>query len=544
MATNSRRSNKRRSEIAEENRKRQKRKELTPEQKKERRQKRKEFNKKRKKRSTMSLGKKILLAICIILLVLVLVAIWFVATKMSKINTVELDPDKLNIYSDLQYDETGYLNVAVFGLDTRDNNDEMGTRSDTIMVVSLNRETKEVKIASVYRDTLLQHDDGTYNKANAAYSFGGVTEAIALLNKNLDLDIQHYVAVDFEALVYVINALGGIEVDVMAEELYYINGYGLEITENTGVTTEIVTTPGVQVLDGVQATAYARIRHVGNGDYQRTERQRYVLGKVLEKAQQADLGAINTIIDQVFPLIETNFSMTEILAYAKDIYKYVIGETVGFPFDKDTMIYGDAGDCVIPLTLMSNVEQLHTYLFPELSYTPSYNVQVISGDISSIYNGKERTLSLDGRIILDKIPNAEVKARCEAWMMQIADSLELATPIRQAITGVVFEVRQGYKSKDSKRQNADIANAANAYANGYIPCLMVMSAQIDDDIVARYNVAKWAILQGHIDMSATASTFTFFKQVIGFDFVQFMNDNQEYFKEKIQHVLEQLMRAE
>ena len=129
-------------------------------------------------------------------------------------------------------------------------------------------------------------------------------------------------------------------------------------------------------------------------------------------------------------------------------------------------------------------------------------------------------------------------------MMQVADSLELATPIRQAIIGVVFEVRQGYKSKDSKRQNADIANAANAYANGYIPCLMVMSSQIDDDIVARYNVAKWAILQGYIGTSTLASTFTFFNQVIGFDFVQFMNENQEYFKEKIQHVLEQLMRAE
>ena len=159
-------------------------------------------------------------------------------------------------------------------------------------------------------------------------------------------------------------------------------------------------------------------------------------------------------------------------------------------------------------------------------------------------NGKERTLSLDGRIVFEKIPNPETRARCEAWMMQVADSLDLATPIRQAITGVVFEVRQGYKSKDSKRQNADIANAANAYANGYIPCLMVMSAQIDDDIVARYNVAKWAILQGYIGTSTLASTFTFFNQVVGFDFVQFMNENQEYFKEKIQHVLEQLMRAE
>lgn len=159
-------------------------------------------------------------------------------------------------------------------------------------------------------------------------------------------------------------------------------------------------------------------------------------------------------------------------------------------------------------------------------------------------NGKERTLSLDGRIILDKIPGKENKERCTIWMMQMADNLELTTSIRKAITGIVFEVRQGYKSKDSKRQNADIANAANAYANGYIPCLMVMSAQIDDDIVVRYNIAKWAILQGFIDTSPYTSTFSFFKQVVGFDFVEFMNNNQEYFKEKIQHVLEQLMRAE
>lgn len=159
-------------------------------------------------------------------------------------------------------------------------------------------------------------------------------------------------------------------------------------------------------------------------------------------------------------------------------------------------------------------------------------------------NGKERTLSLDGRIILDKISDTTIRTRCESWMMQVADSLELATPIRQAITGVVFEVRQGYKSKDSKRQNADIANAANAYANGYIPCLMVMSAQIDDDIVARYNVAKWAILQGCLGTSSIVSTFSFFNQVINFNFIQFMNDNQRYFKEKIHLVLEQLMRAE
>lgn len=159
-------------------------------------------------------------------------------------------------------------------------------------------------------------------------------------------------------------------------------------------------------------------------------------------------------------------------------------------------------------------------------------------------NGKERKLSLDGRIIIDKIPDSEIRDRCAVWMMQVADNLELANPIRKAMTGIVFEVRQGYKSKDSKRQNADIANAANAYANGYIPCLMVMSSQIDDDIVSRYSIAKWVILQGIMDVSPYTSTFSFFKKVIGFDFVEFMNNNQGYFQKRIHFVLKQLMGAE
>ena len=89
------------------------------------------------------------------------------------------------------------------------------------------------------------------------------------------------------------------------------------------------------------------------------------------------------------------------------------------------------------------------------------------------------------------------------------------------MTGVVFEVRQGYKSKDSKRQNADIANASNAYVNGYIPCLMVMSSQIDDDIVTRYSQSKWLILEGHLNSTEYISTFDFFKNIIGFNFADF-----------------------
>ena len=340
--------------------------------------------KRRKRKRKNSIGKKILLGVLIVLLLLVLAAIGVLASKMSKLKTEELNPDKLSISDELTYDETGYLNVALFGLDTREKDEEMGTRSDTIMIASLNRETKEIRMASLYRDTLLQQDDGTYNKANVAYSFGEEEEAVAMLNRNFDLNIQHYVTVDFSALVDVIDALGGVPIDVKEEEIPYINGYACEIIENTGVDTWAVTEPGLQNLTGVQATAYARIRAIGD-DYQRAARQREVLTQIAVKAQQASLSTLNKIIDRVFPKVKTNFKLTEILAYAKDVKKYKLAESTGFPTEdgRDTMDYGDAGNVVVPVTLLSNATALHEYLFgDEEEYVPSSKVKEISDEIA------------------------------------------------------------------------------------------------------------------------------------------------------------------
>ena len=159
-------------------------------------------------------------------------------------------------------------------------------------------------------------------------------------------------------------------------------------------------------------------------------------------------------------------------------------------------------------------------------------------------NGKTRTLYLDGRIIIDAVKDATAQNRIKDWKAVVSEQISLSPNVKNAMSGFVFEVRQGYKSKDSKRQNADIANASNAYANGYIPCLMVMSSQIDDDIVIRYRQAKWVILQGYPHLSRYESTYSFFRDVVGFDFASFMSENQEFFKAEIHGVLNQLMRAE
>ena len=346
-------------------------------------------NEKTRQKKSWSVVKKVMVAVIAVFVALITAAIGVMASKYQKIEKVTLNADELNISEDIQIDETGYLNVALFGLDTRNEDPEMGSRSDTIMIASLNRETKEVKLCSVFRDTLLEQSDGTFFKANSAYSFGGPQAAVAMLNKNLDMNIQHYITVDFSALVDVIDALGGVDIDVKEDEIYYINGYAKEIIDNTGVDTWRIEEPGLQTLTGVQATAYARIRYVGNNDFERAERQRRVLTQIAQKAQGMNLATLNKIIDKVFPKIETNFSLTEMLAYAKHVKSYKIGESTGFPFDLSTMVYGEAGDSVVPISLQNNVTKLHRFFFGNDGYVPSSTVISISSELAYLASSGE-----------------------------------------------------------------------------------------------------------------------------------------------------------
>ncbi|MCI8293913.1 MAG: LCP family protein [Hespellia sp.] len=333
--------------------------------------------------ASWSVGKKIAAILGGTLILLITAGIGIIASKMNKIDIVELDADSLSISEEIEHDETGYLNVALFGLDTRATDPSLGSRSDTIIIASLNRETKEIRMSSVFRDTMLQQDDGSYTKANAAYAFGGPTQAVAMLNKNLDLDIKYYVTVDFSALVDVIDALGGVEIDVTEEEVQYVNAYSWDVTNNTGVESPEITGPGLQTLNGVLATAYARIRYTAGGDFKRAERQRTVIEKIVEKAQSSNLRTINKIIDEVFPKIQTNFTMTEILAYAKDAMNYKIADQQGFPEENTTDTLTGIGSTVIPQTLESNVIALHKFLFGDDGYSPSSTVMSISSEITS-----------------------------------------------------------------------------------------------------------------------------------------------------------------
>ena len=326
-------------------------------------------------------------------LILVLGVCVFGLSKIGKLQNLGVDPDEVGQNEDMDANTAellkGYTNIALFGRGSRTPGSlGEGELSDTIIIASINNETKEVRLMSVYRDTYLNRADDTYGKCNAAYSKGGPKQAMEMLNTNLDLNIKYYVSIDFTALIKTVDLLGGVEIDVKEEEIDAINGYMYETTEiaekaeddSINPYNDFITEPGLQTLYGVQATAYCRIRKVGNNDFERTERQRRVIEQIVEKAKSAGLGTINSIIDEVFPLIATNIPQTTLIGMAASMMSYELGESSGFPsYRSDARM--DGQQVVVPADLVANVTELHKFLFDEDDYYPSPTVLEINDKI-------------------------------------------------------------------------------------------------------------------------------------------------------------------
>ena len=158
---------------------------------------------------------------------------------------------------------------------------------------------------------------------------------------------------------------------------------------------------------------------------------------------------------------------------------------------------------------------------------------------------RTRKLKLDARIPLEVVSDSSKREKVRVWVSEVSAHLKLNPRVAKALKGVVFEVRQGYKSKDSKRQNADIANAATAYTQAYLPCVALLSTQMDSDIVTRYRNERWAILVGRTgDASAIDSTYSFMRDVIGYDLAGFFQRHSEVLRTEVAKVLDKLLRTE
>lgn len=293
--------------------------------------------------------------------------------------------------------QSGYYTVAVFGVDSRDGNVGKGALSDVNIIARVDRASGEIKLVSIYRDTYAMiSEDGDYHKFNEAYFRGGPEQAVWALEHNTDVKVDDYATFNWKAIVDAINILGGIDLEISDAEFKYINAYITETVNSTGVGSVQLEHAGMNHLDGVQAVAYARLRYMDN-DYVRTERQRKVVSLALEKAKQADFATLNNILVTVLPQISTSIGIDDLLPFARNIDKYYLGDTAGFPFDKQAADIGKL-DCVVPVTWESNDTALHEFLYPRTPYTPSALVHEISEHViskSGLGGNGETTITVD-----------------------------------------------------------------------------------------------------------------------------------------------------
>lgn len=339
----------------------------------------------------------LIVEMCVLLVAVGVMAV--VITMTGEVDHRDIDEEKIRINDEIVKKKTevaqkpeekeaeeeveSYRNIALFGVDARDGELGRGTRSDTIMIASINPNTQEIKLISVFRDTYLNLSNDTYNKCNTAYAQGGPEQAINMLNMNLDLDITDYVTIGFSGLMDAVDALGGIEMEITEAEIPHLNNYQLCMAQELGVDYTPVEKSGRQLLNGMQATAYCRIRYTKGDDFRRAQRQREVLAAMMEKAHGASLGTLTDMVNAVLPQVQTSLNVDEILSVLGNAGGYQVAESDGFPFEggRAGANVGSKGSCVIPVDLEENVRQLHHVLYPEETYTPSKQVHEICEEI-------------------------------------------------------------------------------------------------------------------------------------------------------------------
>lgn len=309
---------------------------------------------------------KILLVLVIIIVLLAAIAFgisyWYLNSKLNKVDFVDIPVNEIEVNSGIEENLEEYRTIALFGLDARSDR-FTESRSDCIILVSINNITKDVKLISIYRDTYLDIEGVGLDKVTHAYYYGDAKLAMNTLNKNLDLNIKEFATVNFETVKTVVDSLGGVTITVTNAEAASIPG---------------ISSAGTYNLNGEQALAYSRIRKI-DSDYKRTERMRTVLTAVFEKAKTKNVSELNSLLDTILPHVSTNITKSEIISLMPQMFSYSINDSIGWPYQTRGITlnawYG------IPVTLESNVKQLHQDLFNETDYEVSDTVKSISNRI-------------------------------------------------------------------------------------------------------------------------------------------------------------------
>jgi LCP family protein required for cell wall assembly len=299
--------------------------------------------------------------------------------KGGELSILELHAESLAIAPEVEADpvQKGYWNIALFGVDATTPTELMkGSRSDSIMIASVNMDTGDIKLVSLYRDSFMNIGNDNYTKICHAYHYGGAEQAIQALNTNLDMDIKDFITVGYQALTTAIDGLGGVYIDIDEEELTHVNNYQIGVSEVLETDYQAVEKPGYQLLNGLQASAYCRVRQTSGSDFKRAARQREVIQAMEVQAKKADPATLADVFGDIMGDIYTSLNQKDVLELLPHIMEYRIVSEDGFP-GSDMRInvnVGKIGSSEIPNTLEDNVIWLHQFLFPEQDYKPSERV--------------------------------------------------------------------------------------------------------------------------------------------------------------------------
>lgn len=307
-------------------------------------------------------------------------------------NSIELKSFSVEVKEEISVDNTEildsemlsmYRNIVLFGLDSGEESTGKGIPSDTIMIISINEETHEIKLISVYRDTYLNIGEDIYKTARCAYAQGGAEQAIKMLNRNMDLNIQDYVTLGFTGMTEVVNLLGGIMVDIQSSEIDDLNAYQNNLSKELNCSYTAIETAGYQRIDGIQAWAYTKIHYTEGDDFRSTQIQRSMFIAILEEARKKKISTLDDIASEVFEHLATSLTLREIEELQSKLTEYVIVGDVGFPFANEYISEQiHMVNSIIPTTLEENIVILYEWLYETEEYEVSDKIIEYSNQIN------------------------------------------------------------------------------------------------------------------------------------------------------------------
>ncbi|MEG0392716.1 MAG: LCP family protein [Anaerovoracaceae bacterium] len=284
------------------------------------------------KKPKKSKKKKVAIIIALSLIAIILIGLIsgyaFIRSKAAKVEKVEIKSEELEGDAKISQELKDYRNIAILGIDTGSNegNGAEHSRADSIVIASINKKTKDVKLISVYRDSyldVLENGEHVIDKVNHAHAYGGPANMINALNRNLDLNIKEFVRLDWSSIAEIVDSMGGLEVTV----------------PDYAVGTLHLSSGGKQTLSGKQIVEFCRMRYV-DSDIYRAARSREVINAAVSKAASMSIGDLNRTVDLALSEVKTNMSTSDIMGMILDVASYKMGDSIGWPYEYNGKLIG------------------------------------------------------------------------------------------------------------------------------------------------------------------------------------------------------------